>query len=244
MFLRIGIFYVLTWFFLMLLGGLQQATGILPPEIGLAQWGPGIAALLMLVIFRKDGPKITFFSKGTPVLRYAYAALIPLGVSLVVFLIKSLMSIQHSPDYPTYGAFLPMVLWMPFGAIGEELGWRGYLHKKLDPRMRGLWSSLMVGLLWMPIHVAFYSKGPVFLFFLALLIISYSVVIYALVQDTGFSVVLASIFHLFINVSNLLFLDVIYETPFMIMNALVWVVVAIVVVVRKKELFFATKGLS
>ena len=242
MFLRIGIFYVLTWFFLMLLGGLQQATGILPPEIGLAQWGPGVAALSMLVLFRKDGYKITFFSKEVPVLRYAYAALLPVGVSLVVFLIKSLMSIQHSPDSPTYGALLPMVLWMPFGALGEELGWRGYLHKKLNTRMRGLFSSLLVGLLWMPIHVAFFSKGPVFLFFLALLIIAYSVVIYALVQDSGFNVVLASVFPLFINVSNLLFLDVIYETPFMIVNALVWVVVAIVVVLRKKELFFTTKG--
>jgi len=242
MFLRIVVFYILTWFFLILLGGLQQATGILPPEIGLAQWGPGIAALSMLAIFRKDGHKITFFSKGTPLLRYVYAALIPVGVSLIVFLLKSLVSIEHSADSPTVGATLPMLLWMPFGALGEELGWRGYLHKKLDLRMRGVWSSLLVGLLWMPIHVAFYGKGPVFLFFLALLIVSYSVVIYALVQDTGFNVLLVSVFHLFINVSNLLFLDVIYETPFMIVNALVWVVVAVIVVIRNKELFLASKG--
>ena len=39
-----------------------------------------------------------------------------------------------------------MVLWMPLGALGEELGWRGYLHKKLDPRIRGLFSSLLVGI--------------------------------------------------------------------------------------------------
>ena len=241
MFLRIGIFYVLSWFFLMLLGGLQQATDILPSEVGLAQWGPGIAALLMLVIFRKDGVRITFFSKETPVLRYVSTALIPVAVSLVVFLAKSLLAIEPSADALVYGALLPMVLWMPFGALGEELGWRGYLHKKLDPHMRGLWSSLLVGLLWMPIHVAFFSEGAVFLFFLGLLIMSYSVVIYALVQETGFNVLLAGIFHLFINVSNLLFLNVIHELPFMMVNALVWVVVAIIVVLRKKELFFNTK---
>ena len=241
MVLRIGIFYVLAWFFLILLGGLQQATGILPPEIGLAQWGPGIAALLMLLLFRRDGFKITFFSKGTPILRYVYAALIPVGVSLVVYLIKSITSIQPSSDSPAYGAILTMVLWMPFGAIGEELGWRGYLHKKLDPRMRGLWSSLLVGLLWMPIHVAFYSQGAVFLFFLALLILSYSVVIYALVHDTGFNVLLAAVFHMFINLSNLLFLDVIYETPFMMINALVWVILAIWVILMKKDIFLAAK---
>lgn len=244
MLVRIGLFYVLTWFFLMLLGGIQQATGILPPEIGLAQWGPGVAALLMLSIFRKDGHKIVFYSKDTPVLRYLFAALIPAGVGLIVFLIKSFLSIEPSPDAPKYDSLLTMVLWMPFGAIGEELGWRGYLHKKLDPRMRGLWSSLLVGLLWMPIHVAFYAKGLVFLFFLTLLIISYSVVIYALVQDTGFNVLLAGIFHLFINLSNLLFLDVIYETQFMMVNALVWVVVAIIAVFRKKEFFFTVRGQS
>jgi membrane protease YdiL (CAAX protease family) len=242
MFLRISIFYVLTWFFLILLGGIQQATGILPPEVGLAQWGPGIAALLMLVLFRRDGHKITFFSKETPFQKYLFAALIPVGVGLVILLIRSFMSIEPSGDAPAYGSLLPLVLWMPLGALGEELGWRGYLHKKLDPRMRGLFSSLLVGVLWMPIHVAFLGEGVVFLAFLILLIISYSEVIYALVQDTGFNVLLASIFHLAINLTNLLFLDVIYETPFMMVNALVWGLTAATVVVRRKDIFLAPKG--
>ena len=242
MFLRISIFYVLTWFFLIFLGGMQQATGLLPPEVGLAQWGPGIAALLMLLLFRKDGHKINFFSKGIPTVRYLYAALIPVGVGLVVYLVKSLLSIEPSADAPTYGSLLTMVLWMPLGAIGEELGWRGYLHKKLDTRMRGLFSSLLVGVLWMPIHVSFFGEGPVFLFFLVLMIISYSIVIYALVHDTGFNVLLASVFHLFINVSNLLFLDVIHETSFMVVNALVWVALAVVVVFMKKDVFLQQKA--
>lgn len=242
MFLRISIFYVLTWFFLIFLGGIQGATGFLPPEIGLAQWGPGIAALLMLALFRRDGHKITFFSRETPALRYLYAALIPVGVGLIILLVRSFMSIEPSGDAPAYGSLLPLILWMPLGALGEELGWRGYLHKKLDTRMRGLFSSLLVGLLWMPIHVAFLSQGPVFILFLALLIVSYSIVIYALVQDTGFNVLLASIFHLAINLSNLLFLDVIYETSFMAVNALVWAVTAAVVVVRRKDIFLAPKG--
>jgi membrane protease YdiL (CAAX protease family) len=195
MFLRISVFYILTWFLLLLLAGIQQATGLLPPEIGLAQWGPGIAALSMLWIFRKDGHKITFFSKETAVLRYLYAALIPLGVSLVIFLIRSFMAIETSADAPKYGSLLPLLLWMPLGALGEELGWRGYLHKKLATRMSGLFSALLVGILWMPIHVTFLSLGPVFVFFFALLIISYSIVIYAVVQDTDFNAA-GSIFHL------------------------------------------------
>jgi len=242
MFLRIGIFYVLAWFFLILLGGIQQETGLLPPEIGLAQWGPGVAALLMLAISRKDGHKIVIFSKDTPILRYLFAALIPVGVSLVVLLLRVWLPIQAGAIPAVYDTLLLVILWTPFGALGEEIGWRGYLHKKLDPRMRGLLSSLLVGLLWMPIHVHFFAEGPVFVFFLTLSIISYSVVIYALVQDTGFNVLLATIFHLSINLSNLLFLDVIYETPFMMVNGLVWAVVAAIVVLMKRDIFLAPKS--
>jgi len=242
MFLRISVFYVLTWFFLMLLGGVQQETGLLPQEIGLAQWGPGIAALLMLIIFRKDGHTIPFFSKGIPFIRYLYAALIPAGVGLVVLLISSLMTIESSASPAVYDSLWLFILWMPLGALGEEIGWRGYLHKKMDPRLRGLLSSLLVGILWMPIHVTFFADGPVFIFFLTLTIISYSIVIFALVQGNGFNVLLASTFHLSINLTNLLFLDVIHETPFMVVYGVVWAVTAVIFILAKKEIFFTPKS--
>jgi membrane protease YdiL (CAAX protease family) len=241
MFLRIGIFYVLTWFFLVLFAGLQQATGILPPQIGLAQWGPGAAALLMLVIFRRDGFRITFFSKDTPMMRYVYAALIPASVGLIVFLVRSLIPMESSvPEI--YNQILLILIWTPVGALGEELGWRGYLHKKLATRLDGLVSSVLVGILWMLIHVTFLTQGPVFLFFMALWFISLSIVVYALVQDTGFSVLLATIFHVAVNLINLLIIDVTYETSFWIVNGTIWAMVAAVVLFMKKDLFFTSKG--
>jgi membrane protease YdiL (CAAX protease family) len=242
MVLRVVVFYVLTWIFLLLLAVIQQATGLLPPEIGLPQWGPGLAALAMLAIFRRDDHRIVFFSRETPIRRYIYAAVIPVGASLVLFLIRSLLRLEPSSDAPVYGALLPLILWMPLGAIGEEIGWRGYLHKKTDTRLRGIVSSLLVGILWMPIHVSFLSLGGVFVFFLALLIISYSIVIYALVQDTGFDVLLATVFHLAINLTNLLFLDIINEISFMMINALVWAAIAGIAVYRRKDIFLDSKA--
>jgi membrane protease YdiL (CAAX protease family) len=50
-----------------------------------------------------------------------------------------------------------LLLWFPLGAIGEELGWRGYLHNRVN-----------------------------------------------LVSRIGFNVLVAAIFHLMINVANLL----------------------------------------
>jgi hypothetical protein len=45
-------------------------------------------------------------------------------------------------------------------------------------------------------------------------------VIYALVQATYLSVIIVTISHLSVSLTNLLFLDVIYETAFMIVNEL------------------------
>ena len=244
MFLRIVVFYVLTWFFLMFFGGIQQATGILPPQIGLPQLGPGAAALLMLVIFRKDNFKITFFSRETPPVRYLLAFLIPAGVGLVVFLIRSIVPVESSPLPEVYNNMLLVLLWTPLGALGEEHGWRGYLHKKLDTRLSGLVSSILVGLLWMPIHVTFLTQGPVILSLLILWFISVSIVIYGLVQDIGFSVLVATIFHLSINFINLLIIDVMYETSFWVINAFVWILVAAAFVLAKRNLYLGTKPRS
>lgn len=112
----------------------------------------------------------------------------------------------------------------------------------LDTRLRGLYSSILVGILWFPIHVHFFASGPLFVFFLALLIVAYSIVLYALAQETGFNVLLATIFHLAINLSNLLYLNRLYETPFMAVNALVWGIAATGLVLAKRELFWRAKG--
>lgn len=241
MFLRIGVFYVLTWFFLILLGGLQQASGILPPEIGLAQWGPGVAALLMLVIFRKDGLKINFITKETPVLRYLWAALIPTGIGLLVYGLRSILPIPAGETSEVFNQLPLILLWTPLGALGEEIGWRGYLQKKLDTRFRGLVSSIIVAILWLPIHLTLLSHGTLLLVFLLVWFISISIVIYGLVYDTGFNVLVATIFHAAINFINLLIVDVMYVPSFWILNGVVWAIVAAIFVVRKREIYLGAK---
>ena len=44
-----------------------------------------------------------------------------------------------------------------------------------------------------------------------------------------------------INLTNLLFLDVIYETSFMMVNSAVWTITAIIVVLLKKDIFIASQ---
>ena len=150
MILRVVVFYVLTWVFTVLIGGLQQEAGLLPGLTFLPQWGPGIAGLITMLIFRKkDGVGITFFSARMPLRRYLWAVLLPLVSGLLAF-VFALRFLGRPEDIPITAA---VVAGMIAGALGEEIGCRGYLHKRIAPHMNGLLSSLLVGVLWASFHV-------------------------------------------------------------------------------------------
>lgn len=238
--IRVALYYVVTWVFLMALGGVQQETGLLPPEIGLAQWGPGLAALLMIVLFRKQGPRLQGSVKGIAPERWRLA-LLPLAVGLVVWGLTRLLPLDREAIPGAYDNLALVIAWMPLGALGEEIGWRGYLHKLLDERWPGLASSALVGVLWAAIHVQLYSQGALVMALFALTAIAWSIVMLALVREGGFPVWLATLFHLAINVVNLLILDVIYQPAFMAINAAVWGLVAAIVVFGRRDLYLARR---
>ncbi len=232
MIIRVLVFYVLAFLFTILLGGGQQAAQLSAETVILAQLGPGLAALLMLLIFRKDRFHISFFDRMIPASRYLLALAIPLGGAVVVWLL-------HRLFFAADGAVAVatpwmLLLWLPVGAIGEELGWRGYLHKRLDAGMAGLISSVVVGVLWALWHVGMYQNGALYMAFFVLLMVSYSVVIYALVATTGFNVLLAAVFHLGINIGSLLAYPVVNQVSFMIVNSLVWAAIALSIVLTRR----------
>ena len=236
---RVIAFYVLAFVFTILIGALQQEIGFYQEIIILPQLGPGLAALLMLLLFRKDRHRLTIVDRKTPVSRYILAALIPVGAAVAIFIVNQLifdnLSLEDIKTTPWI-----WVLWMPFGAFGEELGWRGYLHKRLGARTTGFISSLIVGVLWALWHVGLYQNGPIYMAFAVLLIISYAVVIYALVGDSKYNVVVAMVFHLMINVTNLFYIRVFNEVSFVMVHSMVWVVAAFLIVLAKRPLFFSS----
>lgn len=236
MILRIVLFYVLTFLLTIVLGGAQEATGVAAGWLTLPQLAPGLAALAMLVLFRRDGLRLAL--SAPPRARLLVALLAAPVVAAAIYLVWR----------PAPGE-LPAALWlllpgMALGAFGEELGWRGYLHKRIVPNLSPLISCIVVGVLWALWHVGFYRNGPVFMAFLVLLMVSYSVVLYRLSAGTGFNVWLAAAFHLGINLGNLPFLGVIHEVSFMAANAGVWAIIAAVVVSRRRDLFWPVNSSS
>ena len=238
MILKVVIFYVLAFVFTIILAGIQEGASISPEAVILPQWGRGLAALVMLVIFRGDRHRFSVVDRSIPLSRYVVAALVPLGGALAAYLINTLIlgAIPFGDTAPTPWLLL---LWMPLGAFGEELGWRGYLHKRLNIRLTGLASSFIVGIMWALWHVGLYQNGILYMGFVLLLIVSYSVVIYGLVQATAFNVILAAVFHLMINITNLFSYSIINETSFIVVNALVWAAIAFAVVLTRRPLFIS-----
>lgn len=236
MVLRIVVFYVLAMFLTFLIGGLQQEAGLLPELTFLPQLGPGIAGLItMLAFYRRDRLRIVFFSPGMLPQRYLWAILLPLVFGLLTFLFARLFL------EPAEGMEIsPLVVaWMFAGAVGEEIGWRGYLHKRVAPHMNGLLSSLLVGALWTPFHIQFWPGGPVYLAFAGLALISLSIMMYALLAEHEFNVLGATVFHLTINLTAALSVGWLsgLNLVFMIAYSVIAALMAAGVVLVRRDLF-------
>jgi membrane protease YdiL (CAAX protease family) len=233
---RVGIFYGLTFVLTFVLGGLQEATGIGGSTFILPQWAPGVAGLCMLLLFRTDGMRLPLSIRAADASRLVLALALPLLAAPAIWMLLNLL--VWPLNLEGLGSHLSLIgiVGLFFGAVGEELGWRGYLQPLVESRMSILWASVVVGVLWALWHVQSYANGPLYMLFLVLALVGYSLVITAL---SGFSsnVAVAALFHLSVNVSNLLFLDIISTTRFMAVNAVVWLAMAILVFwLRRRQL--------
>lgn len=238
MILRVVIFYILTFLFTIILGGGQEATGIAAGWLTLPQLAPGLAALVMLALFRRDRLHLSLSPRGVPVGRLLGALALPLAGAAVVYGLLALLG-EVGPGVGPDPTIAPLWLLLPgmaIGAFGEELGWRAYLHRRVDPHLAPLVSSALVGTLWALWHVGMYANGPVYMVAFVVLMIAYSVVLYWLLAGQ-FNVWVATAFHLGINLGSLALLPVINGLPFVVVSALVWVVLAAIVLWRGSERF-------
>jgi membrane protease YdiL (CAAX protease family) len=234
--IRIIGFYLLTFIFSGILGGLQEAVGFGYEWLTLPQLAPGLAALVMLALFRRDGLRLMLGLHDVRPVLLLGALAVPIAMAVLVYIL-----VRPATPALTASAWL-MLPGMALGAFGEELGWRGYLHKRLDPALRPLASSALVGVLWALWHVGLYQNGVGYMVSLVILMIAYSTVLYRLLDGTAFNVWVAALFHLGINLANLPFYGMLQETRFIAVNALVWVVAAAALVVMRRDLFVHRSG--
>ena len=156
--IRVVVFYGVTFVFTIVLAILQQVSGIDAEKIVLPQFGPGLAAVIMIALFRRDDLKITIALNRISVLKYLGALGLPIVVSVILFLIYSQFIDPLSIPRTDAASFTIMLGGMLLGAFGEEVGWRGYLQSMLDRRLDGLVAFLLVGILWGLWHVGNYVR--------------------------------------------------------------------------------------
>jgi membrane protease YdiL (CAAX protease family) len=103
-------------------------------------WGPGIAAILCFIIFRKTHKRNISFT-GTSILKSLLFFLLP----FLVFIVLTLVNPDGSNV--TIDRIFKLI---PFGflmILGEELGWRGFLQDSLQ-NLKEWKKWLILGLMW------------------------------------------------------------------------------------------------
>lgn len=91
------------------------------------------------------------------------------------------------------------------GATGEQLGWRGFALPWLQTKLSALTASVLLGLIWSAWHIPLWFAGIGFestpFWAYTLIGVAFSVLVTWACNHTRGSMVIASLFHLFLNVS-------------------------------------------
>jgi uncharacterized protein len=174
--------------------------------------GPALAAIIMAAVTDgKAGVKallgrVVLWRVGLP--WYVIALGLPTILALATAALAYLLG---TTEFIRVGALAPIELVLFVAVLGEELGWRGYALPRLLERFSPLTASLILGVLWGLWHIpTFLVPGtpqyglPASAF--VLLTIEYSILMTWVFLHTAGSVLIATVFHGAINLSQGMFL--------------------------------------
>jgi uncharacterized protein len=215
-------------FILTLLGSLVPSTlGLV--FIGLLRGRPGVRRVLRRLLHGRIG------------LRWylavlALAMLVPLAVGV------SILMGGDTPvvDNTIFGVlFLFAFMIFPGSALGEEIGWRGFVLPRMQARHSALKASLLIGILWGPWHLPLWLTGseghPISLY---VAVVATSVFYTWLYNNTGGSLLIVVLYHAASNLPITVLISPLASQmaqPFLIYVALTVVAAAIVVIVTGAE---------
>ncbi len=192
--------------------GLHILPGL--PVSGLATFCPALAALILVRRENKGAGTAMLLKRAFDYKRIKakiWYAPILLLMPLVMVLSYGIMRLAGTPVPAPQIVILPtLILCVVFfiGALGEELGWSGYVIDPMQDRWGALQASIVLGLIWAVYHylglvqvhrsvewIAWWSLGT----------LAARVIIVWLYNNTGRSVFATALFHMMINVTWQLF---------------------------------------
>jgi membrane protease YdiL (CAAX protease family) len=136
---------------------------LLPGNVGtffLGMWSPALTAMLFLLAERQPFTQGLAMHVGQRRV-YAIAALVPVivaGGTVGLGLVTGYLGFSEGWRFPVGGALGTFLVWI-IASLGEELGWRGYLHRRLRHHKH---APLLIGLVWAAWHYrqVFGAAGP------------------------------------------------------------------------------------
>lgn len=183
-----GMVFALGWMMMLLVGFMGQSQASLSSSVGMiSMFAPAIAALVTKATIKDQSPLMIFFNFKGNAKYYAAAYFGPFLLSLVGMLIyffvfpsmldRDLSGIQAAIEETgmtgqvdarelVTSQALMMIISAPLvnliTALGEELGWRGYLFPKMS-KETGLFKAMLFGsLLWGVWHFPLICMGSTY----------------------------------------------------------------------------------
>ncbi len=227
---KVGLFALITLVVTIVFAMIQQKPGWIYERITLPQLAPAVAVLVMFLIWRELPARLNFHFDGTVAIRSAMAFAIPLGLFGVAHIVGRQFGVEAKIPSDLASLLPVMIAGMVIGALGEETGWRGFLQPLLEKRYALPVASILVGLLWGLWHVAHYKNGVLFMAGFLLVTISASIIVAWLLRGTDYNLIIASLFHLAINIGFFAFFNNSTDGRFMLINGVVWLIPAIIIV--------------
>jgi membrane protease YdiL (CAAX protease family) len=139
---------------------------------------------------------------------YVPTVLLNPGIAVLAYGLMRLVRLPlPAPQFLVLAA-LVMFLASFIAALGEELGWSGYVIDTMQDRWNALQASILLGLVWATWHIVPLvqaQRSPTWIAWWCLSTVALRVLIVWLYNNTGKSVFAAALFHAISNVSTLLF---------------------------------------
>jgi uncharacterized protein len=176
------------------------------PILLIGSWIPNIAAFLVIafVLKRKGGIRKLFkgwlkFKVSSFWYMVTLSPLILSVLSIIVYKLLYGVAPVEGILYDPIGLIVLIVMITITGAMGEELGWRGFALPWLQSRMSALSASILLGMIWVLWHAPLWFAGLGFeeIPFLAYAItgISFTVLVTWACNNSRGSLVIASSFN-------------------------------------------------
>jgi membrane protease YdiL (CAAX protease family) len=125
-------------------------------------YGPTIAALLLHLITGGPAGLVDFLRRSLrwriPLYWYAVALF---GIPFLLLVVRGLHSLLFPAisiailqlPQPVTGILFGYLMSLPYGPLGEELGWRGVALPQMQKRMHPFAASLLLGVIWWVWHL-------------------------------------------------------------------------------------------